>query len=1292
MRQFYVLLLVALSFMGAVSSQIPLEESFWEGHTTIADGVLTVVDDSATAGIYAITRDFIPLPEGDFQFGAWCGTENVTTDSKVYLRLFDAQGNQVGHFGTAGANDVDSKDHFVLLERVVTAAERPAAAVQAKLLLQAATGPAEATGTAAFRNVFLSQIGPPPALEGTVDWSDVTYFKTRSIDLQGVRKHGPFAWSEQFTGVAPTLELSWAVPKYPAALSFLSSQQLHQPVYVEAWNDRDQRYDWMMQVLPEFNGTVTTLDLKAAPQTRKLLLHFPQPLRMNAARFCIRKAVEENWTARWIWFTAERVDHVNCWLRKEFELSEAPVEAWLQSCADDNGEIFINGKSVGYAGNWKNPPVREVSKYFRVGRNVISAEVKQNRYAAGLLAELDCRFADGTETKICSDASWQCSREEPSDDAWKASGFSGEGWQDAQELFRPPQGDWGAIPYTMKANRIPIELAVTRPQELPPSRPGSRPRVVTNNPLVEKLVCGYSYEWKFDLHCETPLAGFRPVELVLSKGGVEFRRISLGALEDGATEAHLKCGWQPGEYLYPGTYHLALAVPGCEVFADGALFERDIEVVNDHQPAPVASQVAPGAFGQPTLFVDGEPTMPFLSILYPGEVNYPEARQSGKAGLKLIHVYGRLLNAPDGNYDFSFVDNVIYTALRGNPDAHLFLRITLRDSVNPEFYWEHPDELVMLDDGTRMRHPSLASKVWRAEVKKMFTALIQHIQEGPYADRVVGFLPSDGEEGQWMHYWGGDDPAKDGTLTDYSPAMLNYFREWLARKYGTDEALQAAWGQPDVTLATAQIPSRAARAGDAEEGVFRKLPRDRAVIDYAEALSDVVDEDIQECCRVVKEASGGKLLTGILYGHIMDLGGTFMGEQVGYLKLRKVIECPDLDFIAGPISYWSQFRDMGGPGAFDYPTPATLRLHNKLWINEVDLRTHLLDSNDHVSDVTTAYKTEQAIGREFALSLCSNAGLWLCNLAGGQRSWFDDTETASTMTTLQQTFANRAPQQDLRSVAEVAVVFCDRSLTYLRPLATSAPRTQDGIMETLMVWQRLALRRLGAPFDAYLADDFLNPDLPHYKFYIFMDTFFLTDEERAAIQARLAEDDATALWFYAPGVIDGKGLDSAKIAELTGISVTLDFTTRETAGMVDAEAGKPLNLPQQYSFLPAATPQVDDEIAVLAYKTDGTTPAVVRKGKSYFSAYAGLTPEFLRKIAREAGVFIYSEDDDAIYANASYLAVHTSKRPGPRTIHLPAGVQAVLLWPLSLHIDGKSLEVLQFDSDEPHTRIYKLSK
>ena len=218
MRKFVVFLLTALSFMGAVSSQIPLDSSTWEGQTGISEGMLVVADDSATSGVYAITRDFIPLPEGDFHFGAWCGTKNVTTESKVYLRLFDAQGNQVGHLGTDGTTAA-ADEGLVLLEKLVTATERPAGAVQAKLLLQAATGPAEATGTATFRGVFLEPFALPETPEDTVDWSDVTYFKTRAIELQAVRKHGGFARKEGES----TLELSWAVPNYPAALTFLTS-------------------------------------------------------------------------------------------------------------------------------------------------------------------------------------------------------------------------------------------------------------------------------------------------------------------------------------------------------------------------------------------------------------------------------------------------------------------------------------------------------------------------------------------------------------------------------------------------------------------------------------------------------------------------------------------------------------------------------------------------------------------------------------------------------------------------------------------------------------------------------------------------------------------------------------------------------------------------------------------------------------------------------------------------------------------------------------------------------------
>ena len=42
----------------------------------------------------------------------------------------------------------------------------------------------------------------------------------------------------------------------------------------------------------------------------------------------------------------------------------------------------------------------------RTGTNVIAAHLKQDRYEAGLLAEIDLLFADGSSRKIVTDRTW----------------------------------------------------------------------------------------------------------------------------------------------------------------------------------------------------------------------------------------------------------------------------------------------------------------------------------------------------------------------------------------------------------------------------------------------------------------------------------------------------------------------------------------------------------------------------------------------------------------------------------------------------------------------------------------------------------------------------------------------------------------------------------------------------------------------------------------------------------------------------------------------------------------------
>ncbi len=50
------------------------------------------------------------------------------------------------------------------------------------------------------------------------------------------------------------------------------------------------------------------------------------------------------------------------------------------------------------------------------------------------------------------------------------------------------------------------------------------------------------------------------------------------------------------------------------------------------------------------------------------------------------------------------------------------------------------------------------------------------------------------------------------------------------------------------------------------------------------------------------------------------------------------------------------------------------------------------------------------------------------------------------------------------------------------------------------------LPRMGAPYDLYLLDDLLSGKLRPYKLYIFLKTFRLDENRRAALKAEIRRD------------------------------------------------------------------------------------------------------------------------------------------------------------------------------------------
>ena len=75
----------------------------------------------------------------------------------------------------------------------------------------------------------------------------------------------------------------------------------------------------------------------------------------------------------------------------------------------------------------------------------------------------------------------------------------------------------------------------------------------------------------------------------------------------------------------------------------------------------------------------------------------------------------------------------------------------------------------------------------------------------------------------------------------------------------------------------------------------------------------------------------------------------------------------------------------------------------------------------------------------------------------------------------------------------------------------------------------------------YLLDDLLDPDLPPYKLYVFLNPFHLDNRRREAIKRVLHRDGRVALWLYAPGLINSDAADGQPalskeyMTELTGL-------------------------------------------------------------------------------------------------------------------------------------------------------------
>jgi hypothetical protein len=688
--------------------------------------------------------------------------------------------------------------------------------------------------------------------------------------------------------------------------------------------------------------------------------------------------------------------------------------------------------------------------------------------------------------------------------------------------------------------------------------------------------------------------------------------------------------------------------------------------------------------GVPALFLDGAPVPPIISYVGP---NYTRTFSQAGIALYTFGVPGRWWVGP-GQYDFEGIDAYLADYVARVPEGYFMPRINLAPQGHPWWGQTHPEEMNVLrsietgevldqsvsDPRTpaylghdvrlgEMNLHSFHSTIWREEAGRAVAALVAHCEAQPYADRIWAWHLCDGLFSEWFHW----NEYSFGGLADYSPAAQADFRRWLREAYDGDVArLQRAWGR-EVDFESAAIPAPAERMR-VSHGEFYDPVSDRPTIDYTQCMSDATVDSIIAVCSAAKGALPQPKVACVFYGY--QFSNMPRPQLNAHYALRRLLKSDAVDLIASPHAYG--YRGEGG-----YHSPQsmadTIRRAGKIHIDEIDCKTVWTPASvtwkRHISQPQTTEATIEMMKKDAAYQLASGTSQWWMDLTN--QGWFDAPEAVEPMRRL------KAVEERLQVVrrdhfGEVAFVVSQRAMMFMAP--------NEGLHNaTQKMFRNWHLSRMGAPFEQLLIDDLALPDLPRFKLYIMANVPYLSDEERALVERVAKRDGATVLWVYAPGFLNDDSASVENMAAMTGmrhgmadVRAELDVEiTRDdhpiTAGLAGVAYGTGVGRdiytsPPRIQYMPetAVAPAfyVDDPEALVlgtARSTGMAGLAVKEFGvwRSIYSAAPLMPWRLLQNIARWAGVHIYADKGDMVWANNAFLALY-AQSDGPRTVRLPS--------------------------------------
>lgn len=692
--------------------------------------------------------------------------------------------------------------------------------------------------------------------------------------------------------------------------------------------------------------------------------------------------------------------------------------------------------------------------------------------------------------------------------------------------------------------------------------------------------------------------------------------------------------------------------------------------------------------------------------------NQDEVAQFGPRGVHITNNEIPLGWVGPERSDLSVVDEAVAHILSADPEALLVPRIMLE----PGDWWctIHYDELCRMEDGElggpggRLAGVSLASTVWREEASEAMARFLDHVLSSPYADHFVGVLWCAGSSAEWGHY---RTPHWPELLFDHSPAMQQAFQAWLRRTYGDTERLSLAWGQDITDFSLVQIPSQAERL-HADLGPFLDPGSGggRRALDLHSFANSIVAEQICHFAAVHRRTAGRRLLCGFFYGYVLNFM-TREGRESGRLAAGQLLDNPDIDFFAVPNLYDRRF----GKATLSMTADASVRAHGKLFVHETDTRTHRASlGNELFGRTASPQETEAMILKDFGPPLTHGNGLWWG--PAFEPGWFADESVLSLLSQLRALYDDEAARWALLpdgagpvSAAEVALIVDETSELY-HGSDRYFYRQDFSYADIVRPWDTLF--QIGAPVDVYYQSDLNKVGLSRYRLVVFQNPWYVTDEQRCGIDA-LKDDDRVLLWHYAAGLLRPEGIWPQGMEALTDITLKMDTKAVPAFARLQGDSWLVQDLVPDFRQMagnhPARYIGWDRYIAPQIYGADATARVLARfvlddrpayclkempRWKSLWLGVPECPAALYRRAAELAGVHIYDDADDVVYASDRYLVIHT-KWGGHRTIRLrqPMLVEDALsgAWVVDLRKSGDPKPSFEVTLPEKCTVIYRLT-